>query len=180
MRLAPDDTYEQLRLQLAKLGDERAIRHTLSTYCEVLDYIKSGSDVARLFAPDGVLDVVMDNPVVARGKRYANGVLHRGRGQIGTFYQTLVPRHRTRVASSHHFVANTDIGWEGDEALVDSLFLIVMADPNDLGPHIMTGATKVAGYGRYVDRMVRAETGEWMFKVRQIRFEAGQTKKRQR
>src|ERR1051326_93968 len=96
---------------LAKLEDERAIRHTLNTYCQVLDYVRSGADVARLFAPDGILDVVQDNPVVARGRRYANGVLHRGRGQIAAFYQTLVLSKPSRVATSHHFVANTDIEW---------------------------------------------------------------------
>jgi hypothetical protein len=169
-----------LAARLAVLEHERAIRRTLFEYCHSLDYSER-DDVVSYFTPDALIDVVQKNAVLASGTRTERGAAHRGHEQIARFYDAVLaggPNHHS--VSSHHFVTNTRIEWDGDEALVDSLFVIVMADAKNLGPYVMTGMTSVAGYGRYLDRMVRDPEGTWKFQTREIRFEAGLTAQRQR
>jgi hypothetical protein len=166
--------------RLTRLEHERAIHRILFQYCDSLDYSRR-DEVVAYFAPDAVIEVVQDNAVLAAGTAHKGGVTHRGHQQIRSFYDMVLagnPDHKS--VSSHHFVTNIRIDWDGEVALVDSLFVIVMADPENLGPFIMTGATSVAGYGRYVDRLMRDDLGQWMFQFREIRFEAGTTAQRQR
>jgi ketosteroid isomerase-like protein len=128
------------------MSDFEAIHALIGAYLEAADRGRS-SELAGLFAPDGVLEII--------GDTFDAGV-HRGPEAI---VERLEASRRDLAARAHvpllrHHVSSIRITVEGDSARGASYFLAL----TDTGPD---------HWGRYADRYVRAGAG-WRFAHRRV------------
>ena len=127
------------------IADERAILRVLYSYCHAIDYGEEARWLA-LFASDGIFHVDMPRglpPIHCAGQK-----------ELAAF----ISAHPRAPAALHkHLLLNPLIELQGDEARVASYFQMLLD---------IDGTPATYCFGRYLDRLVRAENGLWRFKER--------------
>ena len=128
--------------ELAQLVDERGILRLLYRYAHALD----GRDAdlwMSCFTPDATL--------VSRHGTFV------GTEQLAGVFRELRP------TPTKHLLTSPLIELDGDTATVLSHFLLCIEDGSEL---------RVDFFGRYLDRVARADAGDWRFQERRIVGEA--------
>jgi len=137
---------DALLARLQVLEDERGILQTLYQYGHSMDY-GPDPDFVDCFTPDGVWEVRM--------RRIPDGGFTcSGGAEIAASLeaQTSV---RAPALYAKHLLIEPRIVVDGGEASVDSYF--VRIEPREDGP------TQIVASGRYLDRLVRCDDGQWRF-----------------
>jgi uncharacterized protein (TIGR02246 family) len=134
-------------VELWELSARESVRHTIASYTNAADNGRF-DDVARLFAPDGVLEVQGIGGAFAEGR---DAILQFFRGVGGDVTVTAPPgRMQHHVSSIRVDVASPS------EATASSYFTV------------MTGAG-VDHWGRYKDAFAPQDDGRWLFAHRLVR-----------
>jgi hypothetical protein len=135
-----------LRVELANaIADERAILRVLYTYCHSIDYGDEAGWVG-LFVSDGIFHVELP-----RGLPPIHCV---GQKELAAF----VGAHPRAPAALHkHLLLNPLIELQGDEARAASYFQLLLD---------IDGTPETYCFGRYLDRLVRSDSGQWRFRER--------------
>jgi hypothetical protein len=135
-----------LGVELARLvSDERAILRVLYNYCHTIDY---GDEVRwlGLFTSDGIFHVELPRglpPIHCAGQK-----------ELAAF----IGAHPRAPAALHkHLLLNPLIELHGDEARAASYFQLLLD---------IDGTPEIYCFGRYLDRLVRSESGQWRFRER--------------
>jgi hypothetical protein len=137
---------EAERAELAGvIADERAILRVLYTYCHAIDYGEEARWLA-LFTSDGIFHVDMPRGLPA---------IHcAGQKELAAF----IGAHPRAPAALHkHLLLNPLIELHGDEARVASYFQLLLD---------IDGTPEIYCFGRYLDKLVRSESGPWRFRER--------------
>jgi ketosteroid isomerase-like protein len=143
---------DDLRDQLARLQDERAIVATLYRYGDALDH-GDRDEFLDCFAPNAEY-------VVAMLLNSSNGFTHVGHEQLGAYFDG----HTHAPAAFHkHVTVNPLITLDGAAADARSYFLRV--DSPAAGPAVVVAA------GRYLDRFERGADGRWRIRSRRCEVE---------
>jgi SnoaL-like domain len=129
----------------AAIADERAILRVLYAYCHAIDYGEEAKWLG-LFTSDGIFHV--DLP------RGLPPIHCAGQTELAAF----IGAHPRAPAALHkHLLLNPLIELHGDEARAASYFQMLL----DIG-----GTPETYCFGRYLDRLVRCESGSWRFRER--------------
>jgi SnoaL-like domain len=136
----------ELGVELAgPAADERAILRVLYAYCHTIDYGDEAGWVG-LFASDGIFHVELPRglpPIHCAGQK-----------ELAAF----VGAHPRAPAALHkHLLLNPLIELHGDEARAASYFQLLLD---------IDGTPETYCFGRYLDRLVRSESGQWRFSER--------------
>jgi SnoaL-like domain len=127
------------------IADERAILRVLYSYCHAIDYGEEASWI-DLFTTDGIFHVDMPRglpPIHCAGQR-----------ELAAF----ISAHPRAPAALHkHLLLNPLIELQGDEARAASYFQLLLD---------IDGTPEIHCFGRYLDRLVRSESGLWRFRER--------------
>jgi hypothetical protein len=136
----------ELEVEVAgAIADERAILRVLYTYCHSIDYGEEAKWVG-LFTSDGVFHVELP--------RGLSPIHCEGQKELAAF----IGAHPRAPAALHkHLLLNPLIEPHGDEARAASYFQLLL----DIG-----GTPEIYCFGRYLDRLVRSESGLWRFRER--------------
>ena len=136
------------------IADERAILRVLYSYCHAIDYGEEERWVG-LFTPDGVFHVDMP--------RGLPSIHCAGQKELAAF----VAAHPRAPAALHkHLLLNPLIELHGDEARAASYFQLLLD---------IDGTPETYCFGRYLDRLVRAENGLWRFRERRAQVQSMRT-----
>jgi hypothetical protein len=136
------------------IADERAILRVLYSYCHAIDYGEEARWLA-LFTSDGIFHVEMPRglPPIHCG----------GHKELAAF----ISAHPRAPAALHkHLLLNTLIELQGDEARAASYFQLLLE---------IDGAPETYCFGRYLDRLVRSESGLWRFRERVAQVQSMRT-----
>jgi hypothetical protein len=127
------------------IADERAILRVLYAYCHAIDYGEEARWLA-LFTADGIFHVDMPRGLPP---------LHcAGQKDLAAF----IGAHPRAPAALHkHLLLNPLIELQGDEARVASYFQLLLE---------IDGTPQTYCFGRYLDRLVRSDSGPWRFRER--------------
>jgi SnoaL-like domain len=140
-------------MRAAKLGvefgsaiaDERAILRVLYSYCHAIDYGEEARWLG-LFTADSIFHVDMPRglpPIHCAGQK-----------ELAAF----IGAHPRAPAALHkHLLLNPLIDLQGDEARAASYFQMLLD---------IDGTPATYCFGRYLDRLVRSESGLWQFRER--------------
>lgn len=145
----------ELGIELARLvSDERAILRVLYTYCHTIDY---GDETGwlGLFTSDGIFHVELPRglPPIHCG----------GQKELAAF----IGAHPRAPAALHkHLLLNPLIELHGDEARAASYFQLLLD---------IDGVPETYCFGRYLDRLVRSESGLWRFRERVAQVQSMRT-----
>ena len=136
----------ELEVELAgTVADERAILRVLYTYCHTIDYGDEAGWLG-LFASDGIFHVELPRglpPIHCAGQK-----------ELAAF----IGAHPRAPAALHkHLLLNPLIELHGDEARAASYFQLLLD---------IDGTPETYCFGRYLDRLVRSESGQWRFSER--------------
>jgi hypothetical protein len=127
------------------IADERAILRVLYSYCHAIDYGEEARWIA-LFTTDGIFHVDMPRglpPIHCAGQQ-----------ELAAF----ISAHPRAPAALHkHLLLNTLIELQGDEARAASYFQLLLD---------IDGTPEIYCFGRYLDRLVRSESGLWRLRER--------------
>jgi SnoaL-like domain len=136
------------------IADERAILRVLYAYCHAIDYGEEARWLA-LFAADGIFHVDMPRGLPP---------LHcAGQKELAAF----IGAHPRAPAALHkHLVLNPLIELQGDEARVASYFQLLLD---------IDGTPQTYCFGRYLDRLVRSDSGLWRFRERVAQVQSMRT-----
>jgi hypothetical protein len=145
----------KLGVELASaIADERAILRVLYAYCHAIDYGEEGKWVG-LFTSDGVFHVELPRglpPIHCAGQK-----------ELAAF----VGAHPRAPAALHkHLLLNPLIELHADEARAASYFQLLLD---------IDGTPKTYCFGRYLDRLVRSESGLWRFRERVAQVQSMRT-----
>jgi SnoaL-like domain len=127
------------------IADERAILRVLYTYCHAIDYGEEARWLA-LFTPDGIFHVDMP--------RGLPPIHCAGQNELAAF---ICAHPRAPAALHKHLLLNPLIELQGGEARVASYFQLLLD---------IDGTPEIYCFGRYLDRLVRSESGLWRFRER--------------
>lgn len=127
---------------MSAIEDKDAIREVMARYCHALDACRF-ADVAGLFLPEG--EWTTD---------YGSAI---GRDKIEKLLSDTVPK-KGEGPQRKHYITNTVIELDGDEARAVSDYLIIRESENGLIP--------VMG-GTYKDRFAR-DGGRWFFSRKEL------------
>lgn len=136
----------ELGVELAgAIADERAILRVLYAYCHAIDYGEEARWVG-LFTSDGIFHVELPQGLPP---------LHcAGTKELAAF----IGAHPRAPAALHkHLLLNPLIELHGDEARAASYFQLLLE---------IDGIPETYCFGRYLDRLVRSESGLWRFRER--------------
>ena len=143
---------DELRDELARLLDERAIVATLYRYGDALDH-GDRDEFLDCFTPDAEYVVQMRLDA-------ASGFTHKGHEQLTAYFNG----HTHAPAAFHkHVTVNPLITVDGEGADVRSYFLRV--DSPAAGPAVVVAA------GRYIDRFDRGPDRRWRIRTRRCEVE---------
>jgi hypothetical protein len=136
----------ELNVELAgDISDERAVLRVLYTYCHAIDYGEEAKWVG-LFTTDGIFHVDLPrglSPIHCAGKK-----------ELAAF----IGAHPRAPAALHkHLLLNPLIDLHGNEAQAASYFQLLLD---------IDGNPETYCFGRYLDRLVRSESGLWRFTER--------------
>jgi ketosteroid isomerase-like protein len=143
---------DDLRGQLARLEDERAIVATLYRYGDALDH-GDRDEFLDCFTPNAeyVVRMRLDS---------SNGLIFEGHEQLRAYFDG----HTHAPAAFHkHVTVNPLITVDGAAADAQSYFLRV--DSPTAGPAVVLAA------GRYIDRFERGADGRWRIRSRRCEVE---------
>ena len=145
----------ELEIELAgAIADERAILRVLYSYCHAIDYGEEARWLA-LFTADGIFHVDMPRglpPIHCAGQK-----------ELAAF----ISAHPRAPAALHkHLLLNPLIELQGDEARVASYFQMLLD---------IDGTPATYCFGRYLDRLVRSESGLWRFRERVAQVQSMRT-----
>jgi SnoaL-like domain len=145
----------ELGVQLSSaIADERAIVRVLYSYCHAIDYGEEARWLA-LFTSDGIFHVDMP-----RGLPTTHCA---GQKELAAF----ISAHPRAPAALHkHLLLNPLIELQGDEARVASYFQMLLE---------IDGTPETYCFGRYLDRLVRSESGLWRFRERVAQVQSMRT-----
>jgi hypothetical protein len=136
------------------IADERAILRVLYSYCHAIDYGEEAGWLA-LFTSDGNFHVDMPRglpPIHCAGQK-----------ELAVF----ISAHPRAPAALHkHLLLNPLIDLQGDEARVASYFQMLLE---------IDGTPETYCFGRYLDRLVRSDSGLWRFKERVAQVQSMRT-----
>jgi hypothetical protein len=136
------------------IADERAILRVLYSYCHAIDYGEEARWLA-LFTADGIFHVDMPRglpPIHCAGQK-----------ELAAF----ISAHPRAPAALHkHLLLNPLIELQGDEARVASYFQMLLD---------IDGTPATYCFGRYLDRLVRSESGLWRFRERVAQVQSMRT-----
>jgi hypothetical protein len=136
------------------IADERAILRVLYSYCHAIDYGEEARWLA-LFTSDGIFHVHMP-----RGLPTTHCA---GQKELAAF----IGAHPRAPAALHkHLLLNPLIELQGDEARVTSYFQMLLE---------IDGTPETYCFGRYLDRLVRSESGLWRFRERVAQVQSMRT-----
>jgi hypothetical protein len=136
------------------IADERAILRVLYGYCHAIDY----GEEARwtgLFTSDGIFHVDLPQgrpPIHCAGQQELAAFIHA--------------HPRAPAALHKHLLLNPLIELQGDEARAASYFQLLLD---------IDGTPQIYCFGRYLDRLVRTETGSWRFRERVAQVQSMRT-----
>jgi hypothetical protein len=136
----------ELGVELASaIADERAILRVLYAYCHAIDYGEEARWLG-LFTSDGIFHVELPRGLPP---------LHcAGQKELAAF----IGAHPRAPAALHkHLLLNPLIELHGDEARAASYFQLLLE---------IDGTPETYCFGRYLDRLVRSESGVWRFRER--------------
>ena len=143
----------ELEARLHTIDDERAIVRRMHEYAHALDYAKNSDDFVNCFTEDGVWYSTIESTHAG-----SEGVRLSGREELrawaGASTTRGTPGHFTK-----HMLVEPAITIDGDRADATSYFSVFNETPN--GPIIYS-------MGRYLDKLVRCEDGEWRFIERHL------------
>jgi hypothetical protein len=136
------------------IADERAILRVLYAYCHAIDYGEEARWLA-LFTADGIFHVDMPRGLPP---------LHcAGQKDLAAF----IGAHPRAPAALHkHLLLNPLIELQGDEARVASYFQLLLE---------IDGTPQTYCFGRYLDRLVRSDSGPWRFRERVAQVQSMRT-----
>ena len=127
------------------VADERAILRVLFSYCHAIDYGEEARWLA-LFTAEAIFHVDMPRglpPIHCAGQK-----------ELAAF----IGAHPRAPAALHkHLLLNPLIELHGDEARAASYFQLLLD---------IDGTPETYCFGRYLDRLVRSESGQWRFSER--------------
>jgi len=148
-----DAAISELAERLARLEDERAIVTTLYAYGTALDY-----GDRRLFLDCFTADA---DYVVEMRIASGDGFGFHGHDELGGYFDG----HSHAPAAYHkHVTVNPSIAIDGDAASASSYFLRVDAG-SESAPAVVLAS------GRYIDELVRDQTGRWRIRSRRCEVE---------
>ncbi len=137
--------------RVARLEDEREILRVLSAYGSSVDY-GAAERFARCFTDDGVLEL-------SKPKSDQVAVRAAGREELTAFARS----HSRAPRQWHkHLVLETDLEIDGDEARATSYYVLLQDHER---------VPVVRSFGRYLDRLVRTDSG-WAIAARRAEVEA--------
>jgi SnoaL-like domain len=136
----------ELGVELAgSIADERAILRVLYGYCHAIDYGDEAKWVG-LFTSDGIFHVELPRglpPIHCAGQK-----------ELAAF----IGAHPRAPAALHkHLLLNPVIELHGEEARAASYFQLLLE---------IDGIPETFCFGRYLDKLVRSESGLWRFRER--------------
>jgi hypothetical protein len=136
------------------VADERAILRVLYSYCHAIDYGEEARWLA-LFTADGIFHVDMPRGLPP---------LHcAGQQELAAF----ISAHPRAPAALHkHLLLNPLIDLQGDEARVASYFQMLLD---------IDGTPATYCFGRYLDKLVRSNSGLWQFRERVAQVQSVRT-----
>jgi hypothetical protein len=134
--------------------EERAILRVLYSYCHAIDYGEETRWLA-LFTADGIFHVDMP--------RGLSPIHCAGQTELAAF----IGAHPRAPAALHkHLLLNPLVDLQGDEARVASYFQMLLD---------IDGTPTTYCFGRYLDRLVRSESGLWRFRERVAQVQSMRT-----
>ncbi len=147
------DRVARLADRVARLEDEQAVIATLYAYGTALDY-GNRSLFLDCFTPDA--DYVVEMRLSPEGSFRSCGYQ-----ELGAYFDS----HTHAPDAYHkHVTINPTVTCNGDRATATSYFMRVDAAP-------ATGPATVLAFGRYVDTLVRDQTGRWRIVSRRCEVE---------
>jgi hypothetical protein len=136
----------ELEIELAgAIADERAILRVLYSYCHAIDYGEEAKWVG-LFTADGIFHVELPRglpPIHCAGQKELAVFIHA--------------HPRAPAALHKHLLLTPLIELHGDEARAASYFQLLLD---------IDGTPEIYCFGRYLDRLVRSESGLWRLRER--------------
>ena len=145
--------------------DERKVREALAKYVRAAD-ARNGEAMSRLFAPDGVVEIVY----ARTGESVGN---LEGRDAIAHATATAMEPHGPG-GWSHHTTHDAIVEIDGDRATLDAQFVVfrVSSKPRPeggwpTGTHGAQGTVEPIESGYYRSKLVRVD-GQWLFEHHRI------------